>query len=170
MLPASNANINEYTHTGNNVNQTNPAASLAGKNRRYWRNRMRMHLVESPVYNPERMDGVMNGIVQNIRIEMDKQEMTLSNLAELADVDCAHLSRVFKGTGRIGLTVLIKVAYVLKISPSELFPYDFNSRKTNGQRFDEITKELDLSSSNYLLLFCSDYVKEWRRIKGMASN
>ena len=156
MLPTSNANINEYTHTGNNVNQTNPAASLAGKNRRYRKSRMRMDLVESPVYNPERMDGVM-----------DKQEMTLSNLAELADVDCAHLSRVFKGTGRIGLTVLIKVAYVLKISPSELFPYDFNSRKTNGQRFDEITKELDLSSSNYLLLFCSDYVKEWRRIKEM---
>lgn len=167
MLPAINADINKYTNTENDVKQMDSTAPLAEKSRRYRKSKMRMDLVESPIYNPDRMDGVMNGIVQNIRIEMDKQDMSLSSLADMADVDCAHLSRVFKGTGRIGLTVLIKVAYVLNISPGELFPYDFNGRKTNGQRFDEITKELDLSSSNYLLLFCSNYVKEWHRIKGM---
>lgn len=163
----STASLSKQTNDGDNLYEDDSAKSLvAKKNRRFRKSRMNMGLIESPVYDADRMDGVMNGIVQNIRIEMDKHNMTLSNLAELAGVDCAHLSRVFKGTARVGLTVLIKVAYVLEISPGDLFPYDFNTRKTNGQRFDEITKELDISGCNYLLLFCADYVKEWRRIRG----
>ena len=111
------------------------------------------------------IDRILEGVVQNICLEIDKQGITIRGLGELADVNYSHLSRMVNGQTRIGLTTLIKLAYALHVSPSELFPFDVNKRKTNGQRFDEITKEMDISSSNFLLGLCADYSKEWRRIK-----
>ena len=46
---------------------------------------------------------------------------------------------------------MIKMAAALHINPASLFPLDSNSRKTNGQRFDDITKGLPIQYSNYFL-------------------
>ena len=96
---------------------------------------------------------------------MDKQGLTVRGLGELSGVNYSHLSRLFNGQSKIGIGTLIKLAYALHISPGDLFPYDVNRRKTNGQRFDEITKEMDIASSNFLIGFCADYAREWRRMK-----
>ena len=111
------------------------------------------------------IDQVLEGIVQKITVIMDQQQITIRGLGEMADVNYSHLSRMFNRQTRIGLTTLIKVAYALHISPCDLFPYDVNKRKTNGQRFDEITKDIDVKKRNFLLTICADYVREWRRIK-----
>lgn len=120
-------------------------------------------------YTPEEMnqmiDQVLEGIVQKITVIMDQQQITIRGLGEMADVNYSHLSRMFNRQTRIGLTTLIKVAYALHISPCDLFPYDVNKRKTNGQRFDEITRDIDVKKRNFLLTICADYVREWRRIK-----
>lgn len=111
------------------------------------------------------IDQVLEGIVQKITVIMDQQQITIRGLGEMADVSYVHLSRMFNRQTRIGLTTLIKVAYALHISPCDLFPYDINKRKTNGQRFDEITRDIDVKKRNFLLTICVDYVREWRRIK-----
>ena len=111
------------------------------------------------------IDQVLEGIVQKIIVIMDQQQITIRGLGEMADVNYSHLSRMFNRQTRIGLPTLIKVAYALHISPCDLFPYDINKRKTNGQRFDEITKDIDVKKRNFLLTICADYVREWRRIK-----
>lgn len=111
------------------------------------------------------IDQVLEGIVQKITVIMDQQQITIRGLGEMADVNYSHLSRMFNRQTRIGLTTLIKVAYALHISPCDLFPYDVNKRKTNGQRFDEITRDIDVKKRNFLLTICADYVREWRRIK-----
>ena len=116
-------------------------------------------LIDSPIYNEELMENVMVGIAQNIRVEMDKQRMTIRGLAELSTVNYSQLTKIFNNKGRIGLASLIKIAAALHVSPSELFPYDQNRRKTNGQRFDEITKGMDLASVNFLLDICAGYSK-----------
>lgn len=116
-------------------------------------------LIDSPIYNEEMMENVMVGIAQNIWVEMDRQRMTIRGLADLSSVNYSMLSRLFNNKVHIGLTSLIKVAAALHVSPSELFPYDQNKRKTNGQRFDEITKGMDLASINYLLDVCAGYSK-----------
>jgi hypothetical protein len=108
-------------------------------------------LIDSPIYNEELMENVLDGIAQNIFIEMDKQNMTLLCLAELSCVNYSHITKVYKGTAHFGLDAVIKIAAALRVSPGDLFPYDKNKRKSNGQRFDEITKWLDTSSVNYLL-------------------
>ena len=119
------------------------------KNNRY----MSKDLIDTPIYNEELMDNVLEGIAQNIFVEMDKQGLTVRGLGELSGVNYSHLSRLFNGQSKIGIGTLIKLAYALHISPGDLFPYDVNRRKTNGQRFDEITKEMDIASSNFLIGF-----------------
>ena len=116
-------------------------------------------LIDSPIYNEELMENVMVGIAQNIWVEMDKQRMTIRGLAELSNVNYSQLTKIFNNKGRIGLASLIKIAAALHVSPSELFPYDQNRRKTNGQHFDEITKGMDLASVNFLLDICAGYSK-----------
>lgn len=122
-------------------------------------------LLDTPIYDDEKMDQVLEGIIQNIYIEMDKQGITLRGLGEMSCVNYSHLSRMFNGQASIGIKAMIKIAYALHISPSQLFPYDLNQRKTNGQRFDELTKEMDVTGCNFLLELCTSYVREWRRIK-----
>lgn len=119
----------------------------------------RKDLIDTPIYNEELMENVLVGIAQNIWVEMDKQRMTIRGLAKLSCVNYSQLTKVFNNKAHIGLSSVIKIAAALRVSPSELFPYDQNKRKTNGQRFDEITKGMDLASINYLLDVCAGYSK-----------
>lgn len=116
-------------------------------------------LIDSAIYDEKLLDNVMVGIAQNIWIEMDKQGMSIRGLAELSGVNYSGLSKIFNNKAHIGLASLIKIAAALHVSPSELFPFDVNKRKTNGQRFDEITKGMDTQSINYLLDIAAGYSK-----------
>ena len=80
-------------------------------------------------------------------------------VSAFAQSSAEQLEKVFNNKAHIGLSSVIKIAAALRVSPSELFPYDQNKRKTNGQRFDEITKGMDLASINYLLDVCAGYSK-----------
>lgn len=121
-------------------------------------------LIDTPIYDQDMMDSLLDGIVQNIYIEMEKQHMTTRGLGEMAGINYSHLCNLFGGRANIGLTALIKLSYALHMSPCDLFPYDINKRKTNAQRFDEITKGLDIQSSNFILNMAADYAKECRRL------
>lgn len=131
------------------------------------KSKMSSDLIDTPIYNEDMMNYILDGILSNICIEMDKQNISVRELGDLSGVDYSHLSRVFNGHGRIGLTAMIKIAYALHVNPKDFFPYDdeSNKRKTNGERFDELTKDMDISSSNFLLSLCVNYSKEWRRLK-----
>lgn len=122
-------------------------------------------LIDTPVYDEAMMRQYLDGIVSNILMEMDKQGITVCGLAELSDTSHCHLSRIFNHKSNIGLPVLIKVAAALRVSPSQLLPDDMNKRKTNGERFDQMTKDLDVSTCNFVLGMVADLVKEIRRIK-----
>lgn len=111
------------------------------------------------------IDNALEGVVQIIRLEMDKKGISIRALSDISGIEYSHISRILDGRAKIGLIAAIKLAYALDINPSDLFPDDVNKRKTNGQRFEEITNDLDVSSTNYLLSMCTDYSKEWHRIK-----
>lgn len=135
------------------------------KQPRFHKSKMKPELLDTPIYNDELLQRTYDGIIQNIRVEMDKENLSLRGLSEISGVHFSHLSNLFSGKCKIGLDALIRLAYALQLSPAEIFPYDFNKRKTNGQRFDEITKELDLASSNALLEQCMIICKEMKRLK-----
>lgn len=122
-------------------------------------------LIDTPIYDQDLMDSLLDGIAQNIYIEMEKQHMTIRGLGEMAGINYSTLYYILEGKKRIGIKSLIKISCALHLSPCDLFPYDTNTRKTNGQRFDEMTKGLDIQSSNFLLNVVADYVKEYRRLR-----
>lgn len=128
-----------------------------------YKNGLCPEIVDSAIYNEELLDVYLAGIVQNVHIEMCKRGMSSRQLANLAGLNPTHLSRIFGGKVNIGLGALIKLSCALQMGVNELLPTDSNRRKTNGERFDDITKELDVASCNYLLGISADYVKVWRK-------
>ena len=121
--------------------------------------------LDSALYSEEKLNYVYNGIAQNINVEMSKHDFSVFDLSKRSNCDYTHLNRILSQQQKIGLSTLIKVACALKVSPSVLFPYDFNLRKSNGSRFDDLTKECDLSTVNMILGIVADIVKDQRRLK-----
>lgn len=117
------------------------------------------HLIESPIYNDEQMRAILDGIAQNIWQKMDARNLKMSALSDLSTVPTGVLSKIFNYKTSVSLKTLIKLAFALEVSPIELFPYDLNRRKTNGDRFEEITNGLDVASVNYLLEQAAGYTK-----------
>lgn len=108
-------------------------------------------MLDSPLYDDTQLQAVLDGIAQNIWQKMDAKGYSLTTLADLSGTTPCNLSKIFNYKTSIGLRTLIKVSYALGCIPQELFPYDLNQRKTNGDRFEEITQGLDVASVNYLL-------------------
>lgn len=121
-------------------------------------------LIDTPLFNEKDMDMIYWGIAQNVYVEMDKQGFSIRELGNVSGVNYSHLTKIFNGQGKMGLSTLIKISYALHMNPKDFFPFDDNGRKTNGQRFEELTKELDTAGINYLMNICTDYIKERRRI------
>ena len=71
---------------------------------------MKSSYIESPIYNDEEMERIIGGIAQNIRIQMDKEHISLRDLEMRSGVCFSHLSRMFNGRSRIGLDALIRIA------------------------------------------------------------
>lgn len=127
----------------------------------------REDILNTPCYDEGLMKRVTQGIAMNIYIEMDKQGIGIREICDLSGISVSHLSRILSNKTSIGLDCLIKISYALNVNLAELIPYDLNKRKTNGERFDDITKGLDVTSCNFLLGVCADMVKEMRRLKHM---
>lgn len=121
-------------------------------------------LVDSEIYDEELLKLILIGIAQNIAVEMDKQNYTIGSLSRITGISTSHISRILNSKQDIGLKTLLKIAKALHVNPSALFPVDGNSRKTNGQRFDDITKGIPLKYTNYYLDIiaglCSLYRKD----------
>ena len=116
-------------------------------------------LLESAVYDEEQMKMILDGIVQNVWQRMDAKGLKMTALSDLSNVPYCTLSKVFNYNQAITLKNLIKISLALHVSPIELFPYDLNRRKTNGDRFEEVTKGLDVESINYLLDLAAGFAR-----------
>lgn len=164
MGAAEQLSVNRFADVDNDAFSKKPAKREDKAIEREMKN-MRMSYIDSAIYNDEEMQRIFDGIAQNIRIQMDKEKISLRDLEMRSGICFSHLSRMFNGRSRIGLVALIRIAAAFEMSPTDFFPYDRNQRMTNGQKFDEITKGMDLKSSNFLLELCISYCKEWNRIK-----
>lgn len=123
-------------------------------------------LVNTPVYNDEMMNNVLEGVAQNIHLEMEKIGVSLRELSDISGVSYSHLSRIFNSKNNMSLPVFFKLAYALHMNPRDLLPYDVvNKRKTYGELFDEMIKGTDLHMANFLLKICADFTREYRRIQ-----
>lgn len=134
------------------------------KKRRFHSNKMSPRIVYSAIYDDNLMKDYLAAIEKNIWIEMDKRKISIREFGEMCNIHYSHLSNVFSGKAHFGLTTLIKICIALNVPPQDLFPVDLNIRDSNGDRFNEITKSMDLASINFLLRFCNDFRKEYDRL------
>ena len=141
--------------------ETNPSRDCAGRKKFV---EIPDRILYSPVYDDELLDTYMSIIVNNIKDEIAKRDISLNDLSQLANVSIPHLSSVISGKKAIGLRVLIRLMVALQLSPSEVFPSEIIKRRTNGDRFDELTKGLDTKSNNFLLSFVADYVNLYKNL------
>lgn len=116
-------------------------------------------------YDNEMIERFMSGIVQNIKTETYRRGLSNYELAALSNISYIHISKLFNGMVGIGLPGLIKLSFALGCHPADVMPLDVNHRKTNGERFDELTKDLDIDSCNFLLQTVAEYCKQFRRVK-----
>ena len=119
------------------------------------------------MFEPEMYEYVYSGIIKNIRSEMEKRDLSVANLAELACLDCNSIYKVLNGKNPIGMKTLINIAYALGLTPPELFPPDYYNKKSVADRFNDLTKDCDLESINNILGIVNDYVKAARHVKEM---
>ena len=122
-----------------------------------------LYIIKTDEYDVS--DEYLEGIVQNIYVLMDRKRITLRGISEMSGISYSAISKILNHKTRLGLKALIKIAYALRVNPKDLFPNDLNKRKSNGERFEELTKDMEISDCNFLLEICSDYVKEWKRIR-----
>lgn len=116
-------------------------------------------------YDNEMIERFMSGIVQNIKTETYRRGLSNYDLASLSNISYIHISKLFNGMVGIGLPGFIKLAFALGCHPADFMPLDVNHRKTNGERFDELTKDLDIDSCNFLLQMVAEYCKQFRRVR-----
>lgn len=116
-------------------------------------------------YDNEMIERFMSGIVQNIKTETYRRGLSNYELAALSNISYIHISKLFNGMVGIGLPGLIKLSFALGCHPADVMPLDVNHRKTNGERFDELTKDLDIDSCNFLLQMVAECCKQIRRVK-----
>ena len=119
------------------------------------------------MFEPEMYKYIYSGIAKNIRSEMEKRGWSVSYLANLACLDYTNTYNVLNGKKPIGMKTLINIAYALGLTPPELFPPDYYSKKPVADRFNELTKDCDLESINNILGIVSVYVKSVRHVKEM---
>lgn len=85
----------------------------------------------------------------------------MAELANLANLNPSHLYKVETRQSNIGLVAFLKVIFALQIPVDRILPITFNQKmKTNGERFEDITRQLDAASINFILTT----VKSWTEL------
>lgn len=154
------------------MNEKNPEIKERGtKNRKKGSiNGMYDRLNKMGYYNEESEELFYQGIAQNLQIEIDKKGYSLKQISDWSGISTVHLFRVLKGEARIGMNALYNIACILEKNPADFLPTTVSSKQTNGQIYDEITKELDQASNNAILDGVASWVKEWRRLHAVFAH
>lgn len=110
---------------------------------------------------------------QRIQSRRKEAGLTAADLAEIIDISQQQLSRYERGTNKINVAHLVKIAVSLKTPISWFFidcmddlnvsniPADYLSGldKELKQRLDQVWKKLDYGKRKSLLLFLDEFIK-----------
>lgn len=117
-------------------------------------------IIDSICFDEDKMDCLLAEIGTRVKKERQLQNYTVSELAEMTSMNLAHLYRIEKGERPIGLRVLIKIAWALNRPIQKFIPFEEVDRpKTNGERFEEMTRNLDTATINMLFEIVENLIK-----------
>lgn len=108
---------------------------------------------ESVNYDPEKMDRLFLEIGRNIHKERIKRGLEVSEFARLCNLSPSQVYKAESGQIRYTLETIIKICTALGIGIERVVPLiapENISIRSNGERFNDIVTELDVSAINHI--------------------
>lgn len=110
-------------------------------------------IIDSPCYDDEKMDILLNEIGSRIKAERIKQGLTTQELVAMSGLNTTHLYRIERGTKPVGLRALIKISFALN-KPIEFFvPFERQPEEALSidlQRFQALTQGFDEDTMEFV--------------------
>lgn len=98
----------------------------------------------------ETMNLILKEVSRNISLERKKRGISMSQLADMANLSVSHISKLERAQCDIGLKSLLRIAAAFEMEATEFIPEepetDFMSvevKTTNGERFERIVRDAD---------------------------
>lgn len=101
---------------------------------------------------------IVHQITKVLKEERLRQDIRISELSELSGVSKITIYHYEENINMIDLSVLIRVAYVLNLNMSTLFPATIIQKDPVAKQFDGITQSLSKKSINILLKIVKNMV------------
>ena len=125
-------------------------------------------LVDTFVFDEEKMDDIKSEIRKNIVELRKKNNLSISELGTLANVSPGQVVKIEKGTSTPSMETLLKLSVVLQVPLSELLPCEVSNRETLGTKIDQLTQPYSRKVKNHILRICTELVqfdKNYDKIK-----
>lgn len=106
--------------------------------------------IESIVYDDEKMSTLLKEVSRKIKEERSKRGLSLERMAKIANLTTNCIFKAESFQSELGLKSFLKISTALGMSPEKLLPIE-NERMqlTNGDLFEQITREADPGTINY---------------------
>lgn len=98
----------------------------------------------------ETMDIILKEISRNISRERKRRGISMSQLADMANLSVSHISKLEKAQCDIGLKSLLRIAAAFEMEAAKFIPqeperksFPEEGKKTNGERFERIVRNAD---------------------------
>lgn len=98
----------------------------------------------------ETMNLILKEVSRNISLERKKRGISMSQLADMANLSVSHISKLERAQCDIGLKSLLRIAAAFEMEAAEFIQEepetDFMSvevKTTNGERFERIVRDAD---------------------------
>ena len=98
----------------------------------------------------ETMNLILKEVSRNISMERKRRGISMSQLADMANLSVSHISKLERAQCDIGLKSLLRIAAAFEMEAAEFIPEepetDFSSvevKTTNGERFERIVRDAD---------------------------
>lgn len=121
--------------------------------------------LDSIAYDDHRMELWMEQIGKRIKKERMEQGLSISKLAELANLSASCISKAESRKCRISLRALAKISAALDIPPGNLLEHTAqqgepdDSQKSESERFENMTKEAEEEIVDFILELAAELIQ-----------
>lgn len=116
----------------------------------------------------EELKKILLEVSRRVSAERKQRGMSMTRLAEVANLSVSHVSKIEAEQCEIGLRALLKISMAFGIKPEKLLPECLSEMPralTNGERFERIMKGADAQTIEIVLEMSSHMVNALEKKK-----
>lgn len=116
--------------------------------------------LNSLVYDDEQLNELYVQMGKNVAKLREKEGLTISKMAELANLAPGHLFKVMYNQTKIGTAALFKIMIAFDVSFYDLVPLeDKPHSETNGEKFENLIQDCDSKTITMIFDIIENIVK-----------